>query len=294
MLVVAWILVILIFLFFFFSSIGKGKALLLEKNHLSDITLEDKFDSYSYDAEKIEDISVNCIDESLLIQHTDEPEISVVMYGGWEAQNEPKISFKNGILRIIQEASSDMYERLLVINLPAASVGENTNINVEHVEKDIAIKNIKINKLNVINKNGLIQIENIEAKNIFAKNNAGGIKILESNVEEINAETYTGAINLSGKANKIDAKSNSGSIETHYKTNFKDDCSFQTTVGSINLFLSKKSSFILDCSSLDSQIQNDFTETKTSGNLNQNVGTNPKHKIVVKTESGFVLVSKNE
>ena len=102
MLVVAWILVILIFLFFFFSSIGKGKALLLEKNHLSDITLEDKFDSYSYDAEKIEDISVNCIDESLVIQHTDEPEISVVMYGGWEAQNEPKISFKNGILRIIQ------------------------------------------------------------------------------------------------------------------------------------------------------------------------------------------------
>jgi 3-keto-L-gulonate-6-phosphate decarboxylase len=107
------------------------------------------------------------------------------MYGGWEAQNEPKISFKNGILRIIQEASSDMYERLLVINLPAASVGENTNINVEHIEKDIVIKNIKINKLNVINKNGLIQIENIEAKNIFAKNNAGGIKILESNVEEI-------------------------------------------------------------------------------------------------------------
>ena len=160
MLVVAWILVILIFLFFFFSSIGKGKALLLEKNHLSDITLEDKFDSYSYDAEKIEDISVNCIDESLVIQHTDEPEISVVMYGGWEAQNEPKISFKNGILRIIQEASSDMYERLLVINLPAASVGENTNINVEHVEKDIVIKNIKINKLNAINKNGLIQIEN--------------------------------------------------------------------------------------------------------------------------------------
>ena len=117
---------------------------------------------------------------------------------------------------------------------------------------------------------------------------------MESNVEEINAETYTGAINLSGKANKIDAKSNSGSIETHYKTNFKDDCSFQTTVGSINLFLSKKSSFILDCSSLDAQIQNDFTETKTNGNLNQNVGTNPKHKIVVKTESGFVLVSKNE
>ena len=70
------------------------------------------YDSYTFRTNKLDEVEIALISESLIIQPINDDEISIELYGDWKKKNEPKVSCNNGILSIVQKEKRDFVQNV--------------------------------------------------------------------------------------------------------------------------------------------------------------------------------------
>ena len=286
-----WGIAILALALFFISSIKKGQSILGFNKFLASQSVNDLYSTFAMESEKLDDIRVSLISESLEIEKAEDDKITIELYGSWTKENEPNTTCKNNML-IIEQDKNSLYTRSLKLKLPEQCITDNTNINAKLVSGILKVTDFCLNKLDVENTSGLIEVKETTTRITNAKNVSGIIRVENCNFEDFNTENISGSIYANGNFNKINAKTVSGGVNVSTKKDFEADCNFGVVSGSITLDLPENINATFDCTAFaeNAYIEHINAKGKT---IKAQAGTG-SYKITAKTESGSIFINKNK
>lgn len=251
------------------------------------------YDSYTFRTNKLDEVEITLISESLIIQPVNDDEISIELYGDWNKKNEPKVSCNNGILSIVQKEKRglNLSKRSVLVKIPSHILSAKTNFNIEIVSGSCELSDIFANNINIENVSGRSFLKNIECKESNIENVSGKIQIENSTINELDANVVSGAVYIEGNFDEISCEAVSGSINVSNKKDFERDCDFSTVSGSIKIHLPSDANAKLDCSTGSGTSFNEFTGTK-SKKLKEKIGSG-KYELEAESMSGSIEIRKN-
>jgi len=288
--IIVWGIAIFALVLFFISSIKKGQSILGMNKFLASQSINDLYSTFTIDSDKLEDVRVSLISESLEIEKAEDDKITIELYGSWTKDNEPKTSYKNNLL-IIEQDKDSLYTRALKLKLPKQSITENTNINAKLISGILKVTDFCLNKLDVENTSGLIEVKDTATRITNAKNVSGIIRAENCNFEDFKAENISGSVYAEGTFSKIESNVVSGGISITNKKDFEKDSTFNAISGTITIELPENNNAKLKCETKSGTVRNELTNSKGK-NITESMG-NGTYSLEASTESGSITITKN-
>ena len=256
------------------NTFGSDSFLSFEDDStLQSLEEDDIYNTYSFNANKIEDIQIALVAEKLSIQPVNSNEITVELYGTWSKKFEPEVSYTNNTLIIKQKQKNgvNLHKRSVVVKLPAEKITQNTITKIENVSGSVQLSDFEMSKLNISNVSGSIKLSNIVCKSSKLECVSGSVKIENCSIEDLEIATVSGSIKSEGYFDELDADAVSGSIKVLNQKDFTKDSSFSTISGAITIDLPSDTNAKIDCSSTSGSVLCEHTNTK-SKSVDQKLG----------------------
>ena len=257
------------------NTFGSDSFLSFEDDSTLQSLEEDEiYDTYSFNANKIEDIQIALVAEKLSIQPVNSNEITVELYGPWSKKLEPEVSYTNNTLIIKQKQKNgvNLHKRSVVVKLPAEKITQNTITKIENVSGSVQLSDFEMSKINISNVSGSIKLSNIVCKSSNLECVSGSVKIENCSIEDLEIATVSGSIKSEGYFDELDADAVSGSIKVLNQKDFTKDSSFSTISGAITIDLPSDTNAKIDCSSTSGSVLCEHTNTK-SKSVDQKLGS---------------------
>ena len=266
-----------------FSSFGDDSTLQsLEEDGI--------YNTYSFNANKIEDIQISLVAEKLTVQPVNTNEITVELYGTWSKKLEPEVSYTNNALTIKQKQKNgvNLHKRSVVVKLPSEKITQNTITKIENVSGSVQLSDFEMSKLNISNVSGSIKLSNIVCKSSNLECVSGSVKVENCSIDSVEIATVSGSIKAEGYFDELDADAVSGSIKVQNQKDFTKDSSFSTISGGITIDLPSDTNAKIDCSSTSGSVLCEHTNTKAKS-VDQKLG-NGTYELEANSMSGSIKI----
>ena len=257
------------------NTFGSDSFLSFEDDStLKSLEEDEIYNTYSFNANKIEDIQIALVAEKLSIQPVNSNEITVELYGTWSKKFEPEVSYTNNTLIIKQKQKNgvNLHKRSVVVKLPAEKITQNTITKIENVSGSVQLSDFEMSKLNISNVSGSIKLNNIVCRSSNLECVSGSVKIENCSIEDLEIATVSGSIKSEGYFDELNADAVSGSIKVLNQKDFTKDSSFSTISGAITIDLPSDTNAKIDCSSTSGSVLCEHTNTK-SKSVDQKLGS---------------------
>lgn len=257
------------------NNFGSDSFLSFEDDSTLQSLEEDEIsNTYSFNANKIEDIQIALVAEKLSIQPVNSNEITVELYGTWSKKLEPEVSYTNNTLIIKQKQKNgvNLHKRSVVVKLPTEKITQNIITKIENVSGSVQLSDFEMSKLNISNVSGSIKLSNIVCKSSNLECVSGSVKIENCSIEDLEIATVSGSIKSEGYFDELNADAVSGSIKVLNQKDFTKDSSFSTISGAITIDLPSDTNAKIDCSSTSGSVLCEHTNTK-SKSVDQKLGS---------------------
>ena len=257
------------------NTFGSDSFLSFEDDStLKSLEEDEIYNTYSFNANKIEDIQIALVAEKLSIQPVNSNEITVELYGTWSKKFEPEVSYTNNTLIIKQKQKNgvNLHKRSVVVKLPAEKITQNTITKIENVSGSVQLSDFEMSKINISNVSGSIKLNNIVCRSSNLECVSGSVKIENCSIEDLEIATVSGSIKSEGYFDELDADAVSGSIKVLNQKDFTKDSSFSTISGAITIDLPSDTNAKIDCSSTSGSVLCEHTNTK-SKSVDQKLGS---------------------
>lgn len=257
---------------------------------LQSIAEDGIYNTYSFNANKIEDIQISLVAEKLTVQPVNTNEITVELYGTWSKKLEPEVSYTNNTLTIKQKQKNgvNLHKRSVVVKLPSEKVTQNTIAKIENVSGSIQLSDFEMSKLNISNVSGSIKLSNIVCKSSNLECVSGSVKVENCSIDSVEIATVSGSIKAEGYFDELDADAVSGSIKVQNQKDFTKDSSFSTISGAITIDLPSDTNAKIDCSSTSGSVLCEHTNTKAKS-VDQKLG-NGTYELEANSMSGSIKI----
>ena len=257
---------------------------------LQSIAEDEIYNTYSFNANKIEDIQISLVAEKLTVQPVNTNEITVELYGTWSKKLEPEVSYTNNTLTIKQKQKNgvNLHKRSVVVKLPSEKVTQNTIAKIENVSGSIQLFDFEMSKLNISNVSGSIKLSNIVCKSSNLECVSGSVKVENCSIDSVEIATVSGSIKAEGYFDELDADAVSGSIKVQNQKDFTKDSSFSTISGAITIDLPSDTNAIIDCTSTSGSVLCEHTNTKAKS-VDQKLG-NGIYELEASSMSGSIKI----
>ena len=261
-----------------------------DEQTLQSIAEDGIYNTYSFNANKIEDIQISLVAEKLTVQPVNTNEITVELYGTWSKKLEPEVSYTNNTLIIKQKQKNgvNLHKRSVVVKLPSEKVTQNTIAKIENVSGSIQLSDFEMSKLNISNVSGSIKLSNIVCKSSNLECVSGSVKVENCSIDSVEIATVSGSIKAEGYFDELDADAVSGSIKVLNQKDFTKDSSFSTISGAITIDLPSDANAIIDCSSTSGSVLCEHTNTKAKS-VDQKLG-NGTYELEANSMSGSIKI----
>lgn len=273
------------------NTFGSDSFLSFEDDSTLQSLEEDEiYNTYSFNANKIEDIQIALVAEKLSIQPVNSNEITVELYGTWSKKFEPEVLYTNNTLIIKQKQKNGVnwHKRSVVVKLPAEKITQNTITKIENVSGSVQLSDFEMSKLNISNVSGSIKLNNIVCKSSNLECVSGSVKIENCSIEDLEIATVSGSIKSEGYFDELDADAVSGSIKVLNQKDFTKDSSFSTISGAITIDLPSDTNAKIDCSSTSGSVLCEHTNTK-SKSVDQKLGSGT-YELEANSMSGSIKI----
>ena len=257
---------------------------------LQSIAEDGIYNTYSFNANKIEDIQISLVAEKLTVQPVNTNEITVELYGTWSKKLKPEVSYTNNTLTIKQKQKNgvNLHKRSVVVKLPSEKVTQNTITKIENVSGSVQLSDFEMSKLNISNVSGSIILSNIVCKSSNLECVSGSVKVENCSIDSVEIATISGSIKAEGYFDELDADAVSGSIKVLNQKDFTKDSSFSTISGAITIDLPSDANAIIDCSSTSGSVLCEHTNTKAKS-VDQKLG-NGIYELEANSMSGSIKI----
>jgi len=257
---------------------------------LQSIAEDEIYNTYSFNANKIEDIQISLVAEKLTVQPVNTNEITVELYGTWSKKLEPEVSYTNNTLTIKQKQKNgvNLHKRSVVVKLPSEKVTQNTIAKIENVSGSVQLLDFEMSKLNISNVSGSIKLSNIVCKSSNLECVSGSVKVENCSIDDLENATVSGSIKAEGYFDELDAEAVSGSIKVQNQKDFTKDSRFSTISGSITIDLPTDTNAKIDCSSTSGSVLCEHTNTKAKS-VDQKLG-NGIYELEANSMSGSIKI----
>ena len=261
-----------------------------DEQTLQSIAEDGIYNTYSFNANKIEDIQISLVAEKLTVQPVNTNEITVELYGTWSKKLEPEVSYTNNTLTIKQKQKNgvNLHKRSVVVKLPSEKVTQNTITKIENVSGSVQLSDFEMSKLNISNVSGSIKLSNIVCKSSNLECVSGSVKVENCSIDSVEIATVSGSIKAEGYFDELDADAVSGSIKVLNQKDFTKDSSFSTISGAITIDLPSDANAIIDCSSTSGSVLCEHTNTKAKS-VDQKLG-NGTYELEANSMSGSIKI----
>ena len=248
------------------------------------------YNTYSFNANKIEDIQISLVAEKLTVQPVNTNEITVELYGTWSKKLEPEVSYTNNTLTIKQKQKNgvNLHKRSVVVKLPSEKVTQNTIAKIANVSGSVQLFDFEMSKLNISNVSGSIKLSNIVCKSSNLECVSGSVKVENCSIDSVEIATVSGSIKAEGYFDELDADAVSGSIKVQNQKDFTKDSSFSTISGAITIDLPSDTNAKIDCSSTSGSVLCEHTNTKAKS-VDQKLGTGT-YELEANSMSGSIKI----
>lgn len=273
------------------NTFGSDSFLSFEDDStLKSLEEDEIYNTYSFNANKIEDIQIALVAEKLSIQPVNSNEITVELYGTWSKKFEPEVSYTNNTLIIKQKQKNgvNLHKRSVVVKLPAEKITLNTITKIENVSGSVQLSDFEMSKLNISNVSGSIKLSNIVCKSSNLECVSGSVKIENCSIEDLEIATVSGSIKSEGYFDELNADAVSGSIKVLNQKDFTKDSSFSTISGAITIDLPSDTNAKIDCSSTSGSVLCEHTNTK-SKSVDQKLGSGT-YELEANSMSGSIKI----
>ena len=273
------------------NTFGRDSFLSFEDDSTLQSLEEDEiYNTYSFYANKIEDIQIALVAEKLSIQPVNSNEITVELYGTWSKKLEPEVSYTNNTLVIKQKQKNgvNLHKRSVVVKLPAEKIAQNTITKIENVSGSVQLSDFEMSKINISNVSGSIKLSNIVCKSSNLECVSGSVKIENCSIEDLEIATVSGSIKSEGYFDELDADAVSGSIKVLNQKDFTKDSSLSTISGAITIDLPSDTNAKIDCSSTSGSVLCEHTNTK-SKSVDQKLGSGT-YELEANSMSGSIKI----
>lgn len=257
---------------------------------LQSIAEDGIYNTYSFNANKIDDIQISLVAEKLTVQPVNTNEITVELYGTWSKKLEPEVSYTNNTLIIKQKQKNgiNLHKRSVVVKLPSEKITQNTITKIENVSGSIQLSDFEMSKLNISNVSGSIKLSNIVCKSSNLECVSGSVKVENCSIDSVEIATVSGSIKAEGYFDELDADAVSGSIKVQNQKDFTKDSSFSTISGAITIDLPSDANAIIDCTSTSGSVLCEHTNTKAKS-VDQKLG-NGIYELEANSMSGSIKI----
>lgn len=248
------------------------------------------YNTYSFNANKIDDIQISLVAEKLTVQPVNTNEITVELYGTWSKKLEPEVSYTNNTLTIKQKQKNgvNLHKRSVVVKLPSEKITQNTITKIENVSGSIQLSDFEMSKLNISNVSGSIKLSNIVCKSSNLECVSGSVKVENCSIDSVEIATVSGSIKAEGYFDELDADAVSGSIKVLNQKDFTKDSSFSTISGAITIDLPSDTNAKIDCSSTSGSVLCEHTNIKAKS-VDQKLG-NGTYELEANSMSGSIKI----
>lgn len=248
------------------------------------------YNTYSFNANKIDDIQISLVAEKLSIQPVNSNEITVELYGTWSKKFEPEVSYTNNTLTIIQKQKNgvNLHKRSVVVKLPSEKITQNSIAKIENVSGGVQLLDFEMSKLNVSNVSGSMKLDNIICESSILECVSGSVKVENCSISDLQIESVSGSIKATGYFDEVEAEAVSGSIKVQNQKDFTKDSSFSTISGSITIDLPTNTNARIDCSSTSGSVLCEHTNTKAKS-VDQKLG-NGTYELEANSMSGSIKI----
>ena len=248
------------------------------------------YNTYSFNANKIDDIQISLVAEKLSIQPVNSNEITVELFGTWSKKLEPEVSYTNNTLIIKQKQKNgvNLHKRSVVVKLPSEKVTQNSIAKIENVSGSVQLLDFEMSKLNVSNVSGSIKLNNIICKSSNLECVSGSVKVENCSIDDLEIATVSGSIKAEGYFDELDAEAVSGSIKVQNQKDFTKDSRFSTISGAITIDLPTDTNAKIDCSSTSGSVLCEHTNTKAKS-VDQKLG-NGIYELEANSMSGSIKI----
>ena len=273
------------------NNFGSDSFLSFEDDStLKSLEEDEIYNTYSFNANKIEDIQIALVAEKLSIQPVNSNEITVELYGTWSKKLEPEVSYTNNTLIIKQKQKNgvNLHKRSVVVKFPAEKITLNTITKIENVSGSVQLSDFEMSKLNISNVSESIKLSNIVCKSSNLECVSGSVKIENCSIEDLEIATVSGSIKSEGYFDELDADAVSGSIKVLNQKDFTKDSSFSTISGAITIDLPSDTNAKIDCSSTSGSVLCEHTNTK-SKSVDQKLGSGT-YELEANSMSGSIKI----
>lgn len=273
------------------NNFGSDSFLSFEDDSTLQSLEEDEiYNTYSFNANKIEDIQIALVAEKLSIQPVNSNEITVELCGTWSKKLEPEVSYTNNTLIIKQKQKNGVnwHKRSVVVKLPAEKITQNTITKIENVSGSVQLSDFEMSKLNISNVSGSIKLSNIVCKSSNLECVSGSVKIENCSIEDLEIATVSGSTKSEGYFDELNADAVSGSIKVLNQKDFTKDSSFSTISGAITIDLPSDTNAKIDCSSTSGSVLCEHTNTK-SKSVDQKLGSGT-YELEANSMSGSIKI----
>ena len=261
-----------------------------DEQTLQSIAEDGIYNTYSFNANKIDDIQISLVAEKLTVQPVNTNEITVELYGPWSKKLEPEVSYTNNTLTIKQKQKNgvNLHKRSVVVKLPSEKITQNTITKIENVSGSVQLSDFEMSKLNISNVSGSIKLSNIVCKSSNLECVSGSVKVENCSIDSVEIATVSGSIKAEGYFDELDADAVSGSIKVQNQKDFTKDSSFSTISGAITIDLPSDTNAIIDCSSTSGSVLCEHTNTKAKS-VDQKLG-NGTYELEANSMSGSIKI----
>lgn len=261
-----------------------------DEQTLQSIAEDGIYNTYSFNANKIDDIQISLVAEKLSIQPVNSNEITVELYGTWSKKLEPEVLYTNNTLTIKQKQKNgvNLHKRSVVVKLPSEKITQNTITKIENVSGSVQLSDFEMSKLNISNVSGSIKLNNIVCKSSNLECVSGSVKVENCSIDSVEIATVSGSIKAEGYFDELDADAVSGSIKVLNQKDFTKDSSFSTISGAITIDLPSDTNAIIDCSSTSGSVLCEHTNTKAKS-VDQKLG-NGTYELEANSMSGSIKI----
>ena len=261
-----------------------------DEQTLQSIAEDGIYNTYSFNANKIDDIQISLVAEKLTVQPVNTNEITVELYGTWSKKLEPEVSYTNNTLTIKQKQKNgvNLHKRSVVVKLPSEKITQNTITKIENVSGSVQLSDFEMSKLNISNVSGSIKLSNIVCKSSNLECVSGSVKVENCSIDSVEIATVSGSIKAEGYFDELDADAVSGSIKVQNQKDFTKDSSFSTISGAITIDLPSDTNAIIDCSSTSGSVLCEHTNTKAKS-VDQKLG-NGTYELEANSMSGSIKI----
>lgn len=234
----------------------------------------------SYAGTSIQSVNVSLVSESIDIVSHSQSEFKVVIECNTNDDDYyPIVTIMNNSLKIINQSN----------NLP---IGENYNCSVTlYVPEDFYGLNAE-KGWNIETVSGYIEAASLLGKKVLLASTSGFVSVDNVETETLSADTVSGSIIISGKADSFALSSTSGSVRLTLSEMFEDNSTVNTVSGSIEVNLPENDGFIHSFETMSGSVKNTFTGIATSSGTGSSLYKSAFVSLTTKTISGSVKVSK--